>query len=113
MYKPKGLPVQRGWGHCQVEPEKARSLKETVGFEPSLARRGLCWLGESSQEDIPGGKGQGRKGGPTLTVRQQGDSLRGRGGFQRAIAEEKMRMEAHNQIRGSSSLTIPHSLPKS
>lgn len=110
MYKPKVLPVQRGCGHCQVETEEASGLKETVGFEPSLAKCGLGGLGESREEDIPGGKGQGRKSGPVLAVRQQGDGLSGREGSQRAIAEETMRMEAHSQITGSSLLNIPHLL---
>lgn len=113
MYKPKGLPVQRRRGLYQVETEKASSLKETVGFEPNLAKHGLCELGENREEDIPGGKGQGKESGPMLAVRQQGDGLSGREGFQRAIVEEKMRVEAHNQITGSSLLTIPHSLCKS
>lgn len=42
-----------------------------------------------------------------LAVRQQGDGLSGRKGFQRARAEEKMRMEAHSQMTRSSLVIIP------
>ena len=90
-----------------MEAQKINGLKKIVGFDPSLARYGSCGQGESGEEAVPARRAQGWGGKLTLGVRQQGDGVNGRGDLQRAIAEEKMGMEAHSQITGSALSTHP------
>lgn len=107
MAKPRVSPAPRRWDQSRGEAQKNQRLKKDCRIWCKSCQVWTLQVGRKQGRSHSSWERTGSRGRLSLGVRQQGNSVSGRGDWQRAIAEEMMGTGACSQMIGSSLLTDP------